>query len=110
MVFSITRRKTFAILALLLVCTIAAAVLECQVHASSSEDGQAADHTQAAPMSQPQHSSPHATGHVICLIAVLPTTMFFMWFTFVWLQASLRSVCLTSLAFAPFIPPRAAAH
>lgn len=108
-VFIVMRRQTFVILALLLICTIAAALLECQVHAESSADEHAAEHGQAPPRSH-HGSSPHATGHGTCLLAVLSTALFLVWFTCVWFQVSPRLVCLTSPAFPPFIPPRAAAQ
>ena len=108
--FTVRRRKTYVILALLLVCTIAAALLECQVHTESSEDEHAAAHEHTAPMSHHHRSTPHAIGHVVCLIAVLPAAMFLVWFTVMRLHVSLRLVCLTSAAFPLFIPPRAAAH
>lgn len=108
--FTVMRRKTFIILAVLLICTITAALLECQVHTDSSEDEHAAAHEHAAPVSHHHRSSSHATGHGACLIAVLPTAVFLVWFTFVWFQVSLRLVCLIIPTFPPFIPPKAAAH
>jgi hypothetical protein len=102
-VFTVVRRKTFTILAILLVCTIAAALLECQVHAASSQE-----YEHAAPIGHHHRSSLGTTGHGACLIAVLPTVMFLMWFAFVWLHVSLWFVRLTSPAFPPFIPPKTA--
>ena len=105
----VMRRKTFTILAILLVCTMAAALLECQVHAGSSADEYAAQHEHAAPRG-PHHPSMSLTGHMACLIAVLPTAMFLVWFAFVWLYVSFRFIRVTPLALLPFIPPRTAAQ
>lgn len=101
---SVKRRKTFAILAILLVCTIAAAILECQVHAASSED----EHV--APIGHHHHSSTGTTRHVACLLAVLPTEVFFVLFAFFWFYVSRWFVCLTPRVLPPFIPPKTAAH
>ena len=106
----VMRRKTFTILAILLVCTMAAALLECQVHAGSSADEHAAEHEHAAPLGHHHRASPYTTGHVACLIAVLPTAMFLVWFAFVWLYVSFRFIRVTPLALLPFIPPRTAAQ
>ena len=106
----VMRRKTFTILAILLVCTMAAALLECQVHAASSADEYAAQHEHAAPLGHHHRASPYTTGHVACLIAVLPTAMFLVWFTFVWLHVSFWFTRVTPHALLPFIPPRTAAH
>lgn len=107
---SVRRRKTFTILAMLLVCTMAAALLECQVHAVASADEYAAGHAHAAPIGHHHRASPYTTGHVACLIAVLPTTMFLVWFTSVWLHVAFRFIRVTPHALLPFIPPRTAAH
>lgn len=107
--FTVRRRKTFVILALLLVCTIVAALLECQVHAESSADEHTAAPGQATPMSH-HGSSPHVMGQGLCLIAVLPTTIPLVWSVFARFHLSRRLVSVTSFALPPFIPPRAAAH
>jgi hypothetical protein len=104
------RRKTFTILAILLVCTMVAALLECQVHAASSADEYAAAHEHAVPISHHHRSAPHATGHVTCLIAVLPTAMFLVWLTFVWLYVSFWFTRVTPHALLLFRPPRTAVH
>ncbi len=102
--FTVMRRKTFVILALLLICTIAAAMLECQVHAASSEDAH------AAPIGHHHRASPYTMGHVACLIAVLPTAMFLVCFTFVWLHVSFWFIRVAPHALLLFRPPRIAAH
>ena len=106
----VMRRKTFTILAILLVCTMAAALLECQIHAGSSVDEHAAQHEHAVPMGHHHHTSPYTTGHVVCLIAVLPTAIFLVWFASEWLHISFRFIRVTPHALLPFIPPRTAAH
>ncbi|HEY5870685.1 MAG TPA: hypothetical protein VI542_34815 [Candidatus Tectomicrobia bacterium] len=98
------RRKTFTILAILLVCTLAAAILECEVHAESSEDG----HT--TPVGHHHSPFPSMTGHMACLIAVLPTAMFLVWFACMWLPLSYWFMHLTPHVFLPYIPPKAALH
>jgi hypothetical protein len=98
------RRKTFIILAILLACTLAAALLECQVYAGSSVD----EH--AVPMGHHHHASPYTMGHVACLIAVLPTTMSLIWFTSVWLHVSFWFIRVTPHASLLFRPPRTAAQ
>jgi hypothetical protein len=103
-VFPVMHRKTFTILAILLICTIAAALLGCQVHATSSAD----EH--AAPIGHHHSASPYTRGHVACLIAVLPTAMFLVWFAFVWLHVSFWFIRVIPHALLPFIPPRIAAH
>lgn len=108
--FTVMRRQPFVILALLLICTITAALLECQVHTGSSADEHAAEHGQAAPVSHPHRSASHTTGQSACLLAVLSTALFLVWFTFAWFHVSPRLVCLTSPALPPCIPPRAAAQ
>jgi hypothetical protein len=107
---SVMLRKTFTILAMLLVCTMAAALLECQVHAGLSADEYAAQHAHAAPMGHRHTASPYTTGHVACLIAVLPTAMFLVWFTFVWLHVSFWFTRVTPHALLLFRPPRTAAQ
>src|SRR5207244_3584696 len=94
------RRKTFSILAMLLVCIMAAALLECQVHAGVSVD----EH--AASRGHHHHTSLSLTGHMACLIAVLPRVMFLVWFAIVWLHVSFWCVRATPHALLPFIPPR----
>ncbi len=101
--FTVTRHKTFTMLAILLICTIVAVLLECQVYAVSSDEPE-----QDVPIGHHHHSSPYATGHAACLIAVLPTELFLVWFAFVWSHVSVWLVRLTPLAFPPFIPPRTA--
>src|SRR6266511_1062134 len=98
------RRKTFTILAILLVCTMAAALLECQVHAGSSAD----EHT--APIGHHHRTSPYTTGHAVCLIAVLPTTMFLVWFTSEWLHVLFWFIRVIPHASLLFRPPRTAAR
>ena len=101
--FTVTRCKTFAILAILLVCTFVAALRECQVSAASSDE-----YEHAAPIGHHHNSSPHPTGHGACLIAVLPTELSFLWFALFWFHVSFWLVRLIPLAFPPFIPPRTA--
>lgn len=108
--FSAMRRKTCTIFAILLVCTMAAALLACQIHAASSEDGHAAQGEDAAPLGHHQSSSPYTTGYSACLIAILPTVMFLVWFAFAWFHASLCFVRLTPGVFLPFRPPKTAVH
>jgi hypothetical protein len=105
----VRRRKTFAILVMLLVCMMAAALLECQVHAESSMDAHAVQHEHAAPRGHHHHPSMSLTGHMACLIAVLPTVMFLVWFAIAWLLVSFWCVRVTPHALLPFIPPRTAA-
>ena len=102
--FTVMRRKTFTILAILLVCTLAAAVLECEVHAESAEDGH------ATPVGHHHSPSPSMTGHMACLIAVLPTAIFLVWFACMWLSLSCWFMCLTAHVFLPYIPPKTALH
>jgi hypothetical protein len=109
-VLPVRRRKTFTILAMLLVCTMAAALLECQVHAVASADEYAAGPAHAAPIGHHHRASPYTTGHVACLIAVLPTAMFLVCFTFMWLHVSSWFIRVTPHALLPFRPPRTAAH
>ena len=104
----VRRRKTFAILAMLLVCMMAAALLECQVHAESSMDEHAAQHEHAAPKGH-HHTSMSIMGHIACLIAVLPTAMFLVWFAIAWHLVSFWCIRVTPYALLPFIPPRTAA-
>ena len=104
------RRKTFIILAMLLVCTMAAALLECQVHAGLSADEYAAGPAHAAPLGHHHRASPYTTGHVACLIAVLPTTMFLVWFASEWLHVSFWFIRVTPHASLLFRPPRTAAR
>jgi hypothetical protein len=66
------------------------------------------EYEQDAPSSHHDNSSPYATGHGACLIAVLPTELFLVWFAFLWSHASFWLVRLTPLVFPPFIPPRTA--
>jgi hypothetical protein len=106
-VLPVRRWKTFAILAMLLVCLLAAALLECQVHAESSVDEHATQHEHAAPRGH-HHTPRGITGHTACLIAVLPTAMFLVWFAFVWLHVSLWRIRITPHPVLPFIPPRPA--
>ena len=106
----VRRRKTFSILAMLLVCIMAAALLECQVHAGVSVDEHAAQHEHAASRGHHHHTSLSLTGHMACLIAVLPTVMFLVWFAIVWLHVSFWCVRATPHALLPFIPPRTAAQ
>jgi hypothetical protein len=108
-VLPVRRRKTFSILAMLLVCIMAAALLECQVHAGSSADEHAAQHEHAAPKGHHDHTSMSLTGHMACLIAVLPTGIFLVWFAIAWLHVSFWCVRITPHALLPFIPPRTAA-
>jgi hypothetical protein len=102
--FTVMRRKTFTILAILLVCTLAAASLECASHAESSEDGH------ATPVGHHQSASPYTTGHMACLLAVLPAAMFLVWFARRWSHVSCWFVRLTPHAFLPFIPPKTVLH
>src|SRR3989442_117673 len=104
------RRKTSTTLAMLLVCTMAAALLECQVHAGSSADEYAAQHAHAAPMGHRHSASPYTTGHGACLIAVLPATMFLVWFASEWLHVSFWFIRVTPHASLLFRPPRTAAR
>jgi len=104
-VLSVMRRKTFIILAMLLVCTMAAALLACQVHAASSNEPE-----HAAPIGHHHNSSPYTMGHVACLIAVLPTTMFLVWFASEWLHVSFWFIRVTPHASLLFRPPRTAAR
>ena len=106
MLLPVMRRKTFIILAVLLVCTLAAALLECQVHAASSADEDAAQHEHAAPLGHHHRASPYTTGHVSCLIAVLPTAMFLVWFTFGWLHVSCWFIRATPPVLLLFRPPK----
>jgi hypothetical protein len=108
--FTVMRRKTFTILAILLVCTLAAAILECEVHAESSGDGHATAHEHATPMGHHHSTSPYMTGHMACLIAVLPAAIFLVWFACMWLPISCWFVRLTPHIFLPFIPPKTALH
>ena len=103
MVLTVMRRKTFTIFAILLVCTIAAAILECQVHVESSE------HEHTAPMGHHHDASMGTRGHVVCLIAVLPTAVFFVLFACFWFHAPRWSVCLAPRVFPLFRPPKPAA-
>jgi hypothetical protein len=100
------RQKTFTILAILLVCTMAASVLECQVHAEVSSDAHATAHEHATTTGHHQSSSPDTTGHMACLIAVLPTVVFLVWFASMWFHISCWFVRLTPHVFPPFIPPK----
>jgi hypothetical protein len=109
-VLPVRRRKTFTILAILLVCTMAAALLECQVHAALSADEYAAQIEHAAPLGHHHHAFPYTTGHVSCLIAILPTAMFLVWFTSMWLLVSFWFIRVTPYALLLFRPPRTAAH
>jgi hypothetical protein len=109
-VLPVRRRKTFTILAILLVCTMAAAFLECQVHAGSSADEHAAQHEHATPLGRHHSASPYTTGHGACLIAVLPTAMFLVWFTSLWLHVSFWFIRVIPHALLLFRPPRIAAQ
>ena len=102
--FTVIRRKTFTMLAILLVCALAAAILECELHTESSAD----EH--ATPVGHHHSASPHMTGRMACLIAVLPTAMFLVWFACMWLPISCRFVRLTPYVFLPFIPPKTVLH
>lgn len=99
----VTRYKTLAMLAILLVCTIVVALSECQVYTASSDE-----HEQDTPLGHHNNASAHAMGHGACLIALLPTALALVWFAFFWFHISFRFVRLTPLAFPPFIPPRTA--
>jgi hypothetical protein len=109
-VLPVRRRKTYSILVMLLVFMMAAAFLECQVHAESSLDEHPAQHEHAAPRGPHHHTSMSITGHMACLIAVLPTAMFLVWFAIAWLHVLFWCVRATPHALLPFIPPRIAAH
>jgi len=97
--------KTYAMLAMLLVCLTIAMIIVCQVHDL---------------MSEPEHAAPigHHHGHsshghtmdgVSCLLAVLPIVILFLVFAHVRLYTT--PVLLSSIApvFSPFIPPRTTA-
>lgn len=99
----VTRHKTFAMLAILLVCTIVVALHECQVYGASSDE-----YEPDTPLDHHHNASAYATGHGACLIALLPTALSLVWFTFLWFHISFWFVRLTPLAFPPFIPPRTA--
>jgi hypothetical protein len=101
---TIMRRKTFTILAILLVCTLAAASLECVVHVASSDD----EH--ATPMGDHHSPSPFRIGYLACLIAVLPTVMCLVWFACLWLPLSYWFMRLTLYVFLPYIPPKTSLH
>ena len=103
---TVRRRQTFTILTLLLVCTLAAAILECAVHTESSDDQHATAHEHATPMGHSHSASPSMTGHMACLIAVLPTAMFLVWFACMWFPLSCWFMRLTPHVFLPFIPPK----
>ena len=90
------RRKTLAILVMLLVGIIVLSVTECQLHASMS-----ADHSAPAG----DHSASHFTGSD-CLIAVLPTHTLPIAFLLVWVAVAALLVQSNLLAFPLFIPPR----
>ncbi len=102
----VRRRKTFSILAMLLVCIMAAALLECQVHAGVSVDEHAAQHEHAASRGHHHHTSLSLTGHMACLIAVLPTAIFLVWFAIAWLHVSFWCVRVTPTRIAAVHPPK----
>ena len=101
--YTVTRRKTFVMLAILLVCTIVVALHACQVYGASSDE-----YAQDTPPGHHNKAFAHATGHLACLIALLPTALSLVWFAFFWFHVSFWFVRLTPLAFPPFIPPRTA--
>jgi hypothetical protein len=109
-VLLVRRRKTYSILVMLLVFMMGAAFLECQVHAGSAVDEHAAQHEHAAPRGHHHPTSMSITGHMACLIAVLPAAMFLVWFAIIWLHVSFWCVRATPHALLPFIPPRTAAY
>lgn len=98
-------RKTYAILALLLVCMTATMVIECQVHTAVSA------HEQAMPSGQhhSHHTSGYTAGAMPCLLAVLPSGVALIVFVSMWFHITLRMLYSTSLVFPLFIPPRHAA-
>jgi hypothetical protein len=105
---TVMRRKTCTILAMLLVCTLVAAILECEVHVMSSADEHATTDGHTTPIGHRHSASPSMTGHLACLIAVLPTVMFLMWFACMWLSLSCGLMRLTPHVFLPYIPPKTA--
>jgi hypothetical protein len=105
-VVSVARRHTSVILVLLLACTLAAALLECQGHGVFDEEPA---HT--APHDQHHHGhSSSTTGHGACLLAVLPAVLCLVWFAGIWFEALCWFIPLTAPVLPPFIPPKTAAR
>jgi hypothetical protein len=108
--YTVMRRKTFTLLAILLVCILAAASVGCVVHAEFSDEEHPTAHEHATPMGDHHRPSPSMTGHLACLIAVLPTAMCLVWFACMWLPLSCWFLRLTPHVFLPYIPPKTALY
>ena len=96
---SLVQRKTFAILAMLLVCATVTMVIACQFHIVASE------HRHALPSGH--HHSPSAGG-VACLTAVLPASTFLVLLTFAWFWVALLLLQSSPSGVSLFKPPKTA--
>ncbi len=92
--------KAWTVLAIVLVCLAFATAVACQVHVGPLA------HEHAAPSEHHEPSTPHSTGDVTCLLAVLPSLI---------LLPTLLGILFVSYAvlfrllppvFPPFIPPK----
>lgn len=93
-------RKTYQIVALLLVCLAVGATLACQIHLAPF------DHEHAVPDTYPTGSAAHAALDFSCAVAVLPVMLVFLSCFFVTFHATPRLLKRTVPVFPPFIPPR----
>lgn len=100
----IAHRKTYAMLALMLVCMLVAALLECQVHGAS-----AAEHEHATPLDHQHGPASSASTHGACVLAVLPTAIWLGELSCIWFDIIDDFVPRIAPVFPPFIPPKTAA-
>lgn len=98
-------RKTYAILAMLLVCVTATMVIECQVHTT----GSAHEHAMPSRHYHSHDASGHTARVLPCMIAVLPSVALLTIFTYFWFHATPMMWHYVTPAFPLFIPPRNAA-
>ena len=102
----IVHRKAYVILALLLVCVTTTMAIECQVYTAASAHAHVTS-------TGPHHShgaSGYTAGAMPCLLAVLPSGVSLIVFSYVWFHITLRMLHRTSPVFPLFIPPRNAAR
>ena len=92
--------KAYTMLAMVLVCLAVTTVVACHIHVGPLA------HTHTTSSEHHEPSTPHSTGDLTCLLAVLPSMLLLptlLWMLFVSYAALFR---LLPPVFPPFIPPK----